>query len=211
MRSIYDVLVAAMTFMALPVNAAPEQPAERYDEPAKPITQHEPNAVDVVTTPMSDLNIRKGEIPQILIEAQGAPYSLRGMKRCNQIAAEVTRFDAALGDDIDIAQNRSRRISAGKMAQSVVGGFIPFRGIIREISGANEHERRVQTAIYAGSVRRSFLKGIGQQRDCSWPARSATLAMLAKLAREADVRAKAKNDDNRQNTDNSASEDDQRR
>lgn len=211
MRSIYAVLVAAMTFMALPVNAAPEQPAERYDEPAKPITQHEPNAVDVVTTPMSDLNIRKGEIPQILIEAQGAPYSLRGMKRCNQIAAEVTRFDAALGDDIDIAQNRSRRISAGKMAQSVVGGFIPFRGIIREISGANEHERRVQTAIYAGSVRRSFLKGIGQQRGCPWPARSATPAMLAKLAREADVGAKAKDDDNRQNTDNPASEDHRRR
>lgn len=211
MRSIYAVLVAAMTFTALPVNAAPEQPSDRHDKPAKPITQREPNAIDIVTTPMSDLNIRKGEIPQILIDAQDAPYSLRGMKRCNQIAAEVTRLDSVLGDDIDIAQSRGRRISAGKMAQSVVGSFIPFRGIIREISGANEQERRVQTAIYAGSVRRSFLKGIGQQRDCPWPARSATLAMLAKLAREADVRAKAKDDDNRQNTDNPASEDHRRR
>lgn len=201
MRSTYAVFAAAMTFVALPAHAAPDQPSDRQVEPVKPISQREPNAVDVVTTPMSDLNIRKGEIPAILTNAQSAPYSLSGMKRCNQIAAEVTRLDGALGDDIDIAETRGRHISPGKVAQSVVGGFIPFRGIIREISGANEQERRVQTAIYAGSVRRSFLKGVGQQRGCPWPARSATPAMLAKLARDAEVKANAKEADNRQKSD----------
>ena len=64
----------------------------------------------------------------------------------------------------------------------MVGSFIPFRGLIREISGANEQERKLQLAIYAGSTRRSFLKGVGYQRGCPWPARPATPAMLAEIA-----------------------------
>jgi len=148
----------------------------------KPISQRDPSAVDVIATPASDLNLKKGEIPPILTAAAQDPYGLTGMRRCTDLAAEISRLDAVLGDDIDIAQAPSRRVSPGKVAQSVVGSFIPFRGIIREISGASEQERRLQQAIYAGSTRRSFLKGVGYQRGCPWPARSATPAMLAKLA-----------------------------
>lgn len=192
MRSIQAVFLAAAAILAAPAQAAEPTTTDKQAEPVKPINQREPSAVDVVATPASDLNLRKGEIPQVLIDAEGAPYSLAGLRRCPQIAAEVGRLDAALGDDIDIAEKRGRRISAGKVAQSVVGGFIPFRGIIREISGANEQERRVQTAIYAGSVRRSFLKGIGQQRGCPWPARSATPDVLARIAHDAEARETAK-------------------
>jgi len=150
----------------------------------KPITQRDPSAVDVIATPATDLNLKKGEIPPILVAAAQSPYGLAGMRRCADLAAEVSRLDAVLGDDIDIAQTPSRRVSAGKVAQSVVGSFIPFRGIIREISGASEQERKQQLAIYAGSTRRSFLKGVGYQRGCPWPARSATPAMLARIASE---------------------------
>ncbi|MES2491957.1 MAG: hypothetical protein V4579_01600 [Pseudomonadota bacterium] len=136
--------------------------------------------------------MRKDEIPAVLAEAQLAPYSLKGLTRCAQIGEAVARLDAVLGDDIDIAQSKERRLSAGKVAQSVVGGLIPFRGLIRELSGANEQERRFQAAIYAGYTRRSFLKGIGQQRGCGWPARSATPQMLAKIALENEAKAKAR-------------------
>ena len=37
-------------------------------------------------------------------------------------------------------------------------------------------------ALYAGSVRRAFLKGVGQQRGCAYPARSATPEVIAALA-----------------------------
>lgn len=175
-------LIIGTALLAAPLAAQDSRPDAREstapDKPAKPITDRDPNAVDVVTTPVSDLNLRKGEIPPLLLAAQTNPYGLAGLRRCSDLAAEVRRFDAVLGEDIDVAEARSRKLNAGKVAQSVIGSFIPFRGVIREISGANESERRVQYAIYAGSARRAFLKGVGLQRGCPWPARPATSATI---------------------------------
>ena len=42
--------------------------------------------------------------------------------------------------------------TVGSVAKSVVGALIPFRGVIREISGANKHEREFQDAIMAGVI-----------------------------------------------------------
>lgn len=166
--------------------AAPLTAQDKPPEPAKtekPVTDRDPNAVDVVATPVTDLNLRKGEIPPILLTAQEDPYSLAGMRRCADLGAEVRRLDAVLGEDIDTAQAKGRRVSPGKVAQSVIGSFIPFRGLIREISGANESERKLQYAIYAGSSRRAFLKGVGLQRGCPWPARPA-LSLPVKAKRK---------------------------
>lgn len=160
----------------------PAPPALAAAAPDKPITQREPSAVDVIATPATDLNLKKDEIPAILLAAQTDPYGLKGLRGCAALAAEVSRLDGVLGEDIDIAQAPGGRTSAGKVAQQVIGGFIPFRGLIRELSGASEQERRLQLAIYAGSARRSFLKGIGLQRGCDWPARPATPRILAEIA-----------------------------
>lgn len=168
----------------------PKQAGQKEAE--KPITQRDASAVDVVATPASDLNLRKGEIPQVLLDAEYEPYGLNGMARCSQIASAVQRLDAVLGDDFDIAQAPNRKLRPGKVAQSVVGSFIPFRGIIREISGANEQDRRLQSAIYAGTARRSFLRGVGLQRGCQWPARPATPQMLMKIAQAEADKADAK-------------------
>lgn len=166
--------------------AAPPAP-----EPVKPVNQRDPSAVDVVATPVDDLNLRKGEIPPALIAAEADPYGLPAGGRCPALVAEIQKLDAVLGDDVDIAQAAHGRVSPGKVAQSVVGSFIPFRGIIREISGANEQQRRLQSAIYAGTARRSFLKGIGLLRGCSWPARPATPQMLARIATQNEAKARA--------------------
>ena len=82
--------------------------------------------------------------------------------------------DAVLGEDLDLPQADSTGVSTGRVAQWVVGSFIPFRGLIREISGANSQERKIGTAIQAGIARRSFLKGVGQAKGCRYPARAAT-------------------------------------
>lgn len=177
----FPVPLLAIAIMGAVGGPALAQPSSGAAEQAKPITQRDPSAVDVVATPVTDLNLRKGEIPAILLAAEAEPYSLRGLGRCPAISAEIRRFDAVLGDDIDIAQAPNRKVSAGKVAQSVVGSFIPFRGVIRELSGASEQERRVQAAFYAGTARRSFLKGVGLQRGCAWPARPATGQMPAQM------------------------------
>ena len=185
------VLAAPLLLMAGPAlaqTATPPPPPPT--SPAKPVTDREPTAVDVVATPATDLNLKKNEIPPILALAEQDPYGLPGGARCPAITAEIEKLNAALGDDIDIAQARDGKISAGKVAQSVVGSFIPFRGVIRQLSGASEQERKLQSAINAGTARRGFLKGVGLQRGCAYPARPATPQVLARIAQQNEAKAR---------------------
>lgn len=132
----------------------------------------EPGVGDVARTPLDILNIDPEDIPQVLVEATENPYAIDGLTTCNAIVAEIARIDTVLGADFDIAvDEEGRRISQGRIAQSVIGSFIPFRGIVREVTGANKRRRAVNLAITAGMVRRGFLKGMGEQRGCAYPAR----------------------------------------
>lgn len=125
-------------------------------------------------TPITDLNLAKDDIPPALLAAVAAPYASEGLSSCDRIADAIAPLDATLGPDMDVAAQDSERISAGAVAKSVVASFIPFRGVIRELSGAADHQREFQAAIYAGAVRRGYLKGLGQQMKCSYPARPAS-------------------------------------
>lgn len=158
-----------MGAVALALLSAPA-PARDQTEPAANRT---PNAEDVAMTPITDLNLAKDEIPTVLLAAQAAPYANVGMSSCNDIAAAIAPLDAALGPDMDVAGSDSERVSPGAVAKSVVASFIPFRGILRELTGAAEHQRDFQAAIYAGAVRRGYLKGLGEQKGCPYPARPA--------------------------------------
>jgi hypothetical protein len=50
---------------------------------------------------------------------------------------------------------------------SLLGGLIPFRGVIRQLTGANAEREKMERAIYAGLARRSFLKGYAQGIGCA--------------------------------------------
>lgn len=85
-----------------------------------------------------------------------------------------------LGADYDIAEDDGeKRISEGRIGQSVVGSVIPFRGLVREATGAAEADRNLRAAYTAGMVRRSFLKGWGLGRGCAYPARPKSAAKTA--------------------------------
>jgi hypothetical protein len=174
---------AALALLAPPLLA---QDNDSQDQ-QKPVTDQTVTAKDVGMTPITDLNLKSDPIPPLLLEAQKDPYATKGLKTCSQYAAEVRKFDVVLGTDYDIATPEQRRINAGKVAQSVVGSFIPFRGVIREVSGASKHQREFQDAILAGMMRRAFLKGMGLKLGCAYPARpadAATRARIAALAKE---------------------------
>ncbi len=86
-----------------------------------------------------------------------------------------------LGDDFDTSPPEERDLSVTNLAQRVVGSFIPFRGIIREISGASAREFEFREAIAAGLMRRAYLKGVGQGLGCPYPASPATPELVARL------------------------------
>ncbi len=148
---------------------------------------------DAATTPLSDLNLVRAEIPPVLAEALKAPYRSPAGSGCESIAAEVTQLEAVLGADLDVPPTPSRPSlierggsAAGEAAvgalRSTAEGVIPFRGWVRKLTGAERYSREVAAAITAGSVRRAYLKGVGQARGCAVPAAPAAPAAAASAA-----------------------------
>lgn len=142
---------------------APTSPAADTD--GRPVT-------DIVNQPLRDLNLKKMEIPAALQTAFAAPYSNVGLKNCRAIKAEIDTLEAALGPDFDKAPMMSDRTRAANTAIGVGGrllsGFImPFRGVVREVTGSAEAERDYNAAAAAGLTRRGYLKGLAQSRKCA--------------------------------------------
>jgi hypothetical protein len=139
--------------------------------------QAETSITGVATTPLADANLVKVELPEVLVRAARDPYDPRRMGDCRSLAAEIRLLDEALGPDADRApppDGRSDRERAGDAALSVaevgVKSVIPFRGWIRQISGAARHDAMVDDAILAGATRRGYLKGVGMRLNCAPPA-----------------------------------------
>jgi hypothetical protein len=131
------------------------------------------NVEDVVTQPVSDINLQKKDIPPELIAIRDNPYNLSGIRRCRDIISAVNELNKVLGPDFDTpvepTLGEKRRNSAMTIAGGAISSLIPFRFLIRELSGANKADAEYREAIYAGVVRRGFLKGYGKSRGCRAP------------------------------------------
>lgn len=140
--------------------------------PAAAQVMPEPDVEEVAKTPLRDLNIDARDIPEALRVAVEDPYETARLKTCNAIIADIAELDKVLGADYDIADDDGNdRFSEGRIGQSIVGGLLPFRGILREVTGAASNDRALRAAYTAGMVRRGFLKGLGLGRGCKYPAR----------------------------------------
>lgn len=144
---------------------------------------------DIVLQPLTELNLRHPRIALILASAQVSPYTLDKLDSCSKITDEVFALDGALGADIDTAERTpvATRFAngAGRIARSMIMSFVPFHSVVREVSGASARQHTYERALYAGSARRAFLKGVGEERGCAYPARDATpeVAELVRAAR----------------------------
>lgn len=144
-------------------------------------TQEKDTVRGAVMAPLEDINLKQSEIPAALVRAVANPYDIKGLTRCEPIAAEVGRLDAALGDDLDEVPPPDRRTLAQKAGQGAKGAaatvirdetrsVIPFRSWVRKLSGAERRQKKVQAAIQAGGIRRGYLKGLGMNMNCAPPA-----------------------------------------
>jgi hypothetical protein len=136
---------------------------------------------DAVMAPLEDLDLKEIPIPEALSRARHDPYALEGLTRCEGIAAEIGRLDAALGPDLDEAPPPDQRSKATKLTDEVKGvglaqvreqtrSLLPFRGWVLKLCVAAAHDQKLAAAIRAGEVRRGFLKGTGMRMNCAPPA-----------------------------------------
>lgn len=147
----------------------------------QPITDRNPDAERIAETPLRDLNVKRDGVPEVLQAAARNPYATEGLTTCSAVVTAVQELDTLLGPDFDLGEVERGGVTPGKVAESIVGSLIPFRGLIREATGAADAERELQVAIFAGGTRRGFLKGLGLQRGCSWPAKPAVVARPVSL------------------------------
>ena len=56
------------------------------------------------------------------------------------------------------------------LAHGAAESLLPFAGFVRTLSGAQKHDQLVIEVITAGSVRRGYLKGLGEAHRCAPPA-----------------------------------------
>ena len=124
-------------------------------------------AADAATQPLEDFNLKSRKIPGELLMARGAPYEMKSVEGCAPLQYAIIALDDVLGPDADEEDDETGLMrGALKAGGGLLSGFIPFRGIVRTLSGANKKRAEMAAAVYAGVARRSYLKGYSAAKGC---------------------------------------------
>ncbi len=129
------------------------------------------------TTPLSDLNLLRAEVPPVLQSALKAPYAVPRDQSCAALAASIRELDDVLGPDFDHLRKEPEPTLSERGAteaekslldaiRRTAEGLVPYRSWVRKLSGAEQHEKFVASTVAAGNARRAFLKGLRSARHC---------------------------------------------
>lgn len=156
----------------------PPPPGAGQGELQTPDRNNTTSVPNAVVAPLHDLNITRQPIPPVLLAAITNPYDPVRPLNCARISQQLLVLQAALGPDLDepeTPQSPSLTLHNGRIALALLHGaaesLLPFAGFVRTLSGAGHHDELVIEAITAGSVRRGYLKGMGEAMNCPHPAR----------------------------------------
>jgi hypothetical protein len=118
---------------------------------------------EAVVQPLADLSLLRADVSPELGAAAAEPY--RPAADCGAIAAELADLDARLGPDVDAP---ARPATAAGFAGDVVTGAasLPFRGVVRRLSGAHKRDRAAAAVVLGAMVRRGYLKGARDTLRC---------------------------------------------
>ncbi|MGB0907752.1 MAG: hypothetical protein ACPGVT_09685 [Maricaulaceae bacterium] len=126
------------------------------------------------TTPLRDLNITQAPIPSQL-DTLSNPYGTDTHISCGAVLAEAQALNAAITDNLpkNPGSRHDKNTRAGNLGNAMDAGVkaisispIPFRGVVRFLSGATYHERDIMRADQKGRERLGFLIGIGAANRC---------------------------------------------
>ncbi|MBV8683331.1 MAG: hypothetical protein JO111_10680 [Caulobacteraceae bacterium] len=167
---------AALAQNAPTQSPAPGSPNASQGELQTPDRAQTSSLGAAATAPLHDLNITRQGIPPVLLAAITNPYDPPRPLDCAVVGRDVAQLDEILGADFDqpdTPQQPSLTLHNGRVALALVKGasemLLPFAGFVRTLSGAGHHDQLVIEAITAGSVRRGYLKGLGETLHCPPP------------------------------------------
>ena len=128
-------------------------------------------AKELINQPFEDLNIVKRTVAPVLVRAKEAPYAHPGGD-CHALNSEIEQLDLVLGPDVDASVQKvslSKKMTDGgfNLARGAVSSVIPYRGIVRQVTGADKRAHDTNDALLAGMARRAYLKGYGEMLGCS--------------------------------------------
>lgn len=115
--------------------------------------------------PFRDLSLLQEVAPEALTRAAAAPY--RPVGDCAGLREEIAKLDEVLGPDVD----QPHPAAGSTLVADLIGGAIglPFRGVVRQLSGAAARDRALRAGVLAGMARRGFLKGAASRMGCAKP------------------------------------------
>ncbi len=163
-------LFALAALLAVTVPAGAQDQSQSQEKPRSDIDKVGDTVENIGARPLKDLNIIKAKVAPEIERIMDEPYSLKGIRTCTQFKTAITRLTGVLGPDVDSPQLQKKDKTPAEQAlslgESAAGGIIPFSGVIRRLSGAEARQKYAQAAIYAGSVRRAYLKGTARAKGC---------------------------------------------
>jgi len=171
------LLIAACTTTSDPISDP--DAASETNAADRAIQRSQDGFSEAALSPLEDVNLKRAPIPEEFKQIRN-PYGVDPDISCDMIVKEVTTLDVLLGRDWDVPppdeKGLNDRAADGASTAfldavaSGASGFIPYRGLVRTVTGANSHATKVRKAYERGSHRRTFLKGMGLIKGCVYPA-----------------------------------------
>lgn len=154
--------ISTSRLLLLALLAAPVAAQQADDPLAREVAE-------ILTQPGRDLGIVPTRVPELLEKLLQNPYHPEGTARCTDLRLGIAQLTALLGPDwgdpAPPGETREEQLAKAGL-RAGVSSAIPFRGLVREVTGAAAAERRRQQAIEAGLARRGYLRGIAREKRC---------------------------------------------
>jgi hypothetical protein len=128
------------------------------------------------------LGLMGAQTPDLLKAVAADPYRAPAEPACETIPAELKALEGVLGADTGEKRKRGPRQQAVSLAGGAVRSMVPYRGVVRFLTRADQRDHALMDATMAGYARRGFLRGLEANLHCSGA--STTLAAMPDLTPE---------------------------
>jgi hypothetical protein len=158
-------------------SSGPRDSTPSGETPQSTSSEMQGAASNAARQPLRDIGLMKKKIPYALARIAD-PYAEPSGPGCVWITYELTQLSAALGPEVAVmpvasrasASERGSRMARDTMRDMISSAgsrLLPGRSVIRTLSGASNAEELYQAAQQRGMVRRGYLKGLSEARNCA--------------------------------------------